>query len=71
MELIPRHIQRHINHSGDNAHIEGFRQLFDYLDMEPAASDLRQLVVNYFNNNSFLREHLHETLSTSSFHHIP
>jgi hypothetical protein len=67
MELVPRDIQRHIIYDGDNAHIEGFRMLFNYLNTEPAASDLRQLVVNYFNDHPYLQGHLHEFLSMSSF----
>ena len=66
MELIPLHILRHIIHDGDNAQIEGFRKLFDYLNVVPAASDLRQLVVDYFNDHAHLREYLLEALSRSS-----
>jgi hypothetical protein len=33
LELIPLHIQRRIIHPGDVAQIEGFRELFDYLDI--------------------------------------
>jgi hypothetical protein len=49
------------------AHIAGFRELFNYLNTNPTANYLRQHVVNYFNDQPFLREHLHETLSVSSF----
>ena len=70
MELVPRDIQRHIIDDGDNARIEGFRKLFDYLNTDPAANDLRQLIVNYFNDHPYLREHLHEPLSRSSFHPV-
>jgi len=66
MELIPRHIRRHIVHEGDNAHIEGFQKLFDCLNAEPAADDLRQMVVDYFNDHRYLQQHLHQSLSTSS-----
>ena len=70
IELIPRHIRRHIVHGGDNAHIEGFRQLFDHLNAELAADDLRQLVVNFFNDHPALQPHLREALSGWSFHLI-
>jgi len=70
MELIPRHIERHIVHTGDIAQIERFRNLFDYLNTEPTADDLRQLVVNYFNNHPPLQPHLREPLSRSLFHLI-
>jgi len=63
MELIPRHVERHLVHTGDNAHIEGFRKLFEYLNTEPAADDLRQLVVNYFNDVRYLQPLLHPPLS--------
>lgn len=66
--LIPIHIRSHIVHPGDNAQIEGFRKLFDYLNTDPAADDVRQLVVNYFNDYPYLQQHLHERLSKSSFH---
>jgi len=62
MELIPRHIERHIVHTGDIAQIEGFRNLFNYLNTEPVADDLRQLVVNYFNEDPHLQPHLHPPL---------
>ena len=66
VELIPPHIQKHIIHGAATAHIEGFRQLFDHLNMEPTADDLRQLVVDYFNSHRYLQPHLHEHLSTLS-----
>ena len=67
MKLIPRHIERCIVHIGDNAQIEGFRKLFEYLNAKPEADDLRQLVVNYFNDHPPLQPHLHEPLSRLSF----
>jgi hypothetical protein len=70
MELIPRHIERHIVHIGDNAQIEGFRKLFEYLNANQAADDLRQLVVNYFNGHPVLQPHLREPLSRLLFHLI-
>jgi hypothetical protein len=71
LELVPLHIRRRIIHPGDVAHIEGFRELFDYLNTEPSANDLRQLVVNHFNDRPYLQEHLQEPLSTSSSCPVP
>jgi len=63
MELIPRPIWSQLVNFGPTAHIEGFRNLFDYLNTEPGADDLRQLVVNYFNNVHYLQPLLHPALS--------
>ena len=71
MELIPRHIERLIIHTGDKAQIQGFQKLFEYLNADPAADDLRQLVVNYFNEYPRLQPHLHPPLSRLLFHLIP
>ena len=67
MELIPPHIHKCIIHGAATAHIEGFRQLFDHLNMEPTADDLRQLVVDYFNSQRYLQPYLHEHLSNLLF----
>ena len=64
MELVPHHIWRYIVHSRADGHIEGFRRLFDHLNMEATANDLRQLVVDHFNSVPSLQQHL----STSSIH---
>jgi len=58
MELVPHHIWRYIVHSRADGHIEGFRRLFDHLNMEATADDLRQLVVGHFNSTPYLRNHL-------------
>ena len=65
MELIPSHIWSHLIHPEPTAHINGFRSLFVYLNTELIADDLRQLVVNYFNNHPPLQPHLREQLSAS------
>ena len=70
MELIPRHIWSHLIHSESTAHIKGFRNLFDYLNTVPIADDLRQLVVNYFNECPHLQPHLHPPLSRLLLHLI-
>jgi len=70
MELIPRPIWSHLIHSEPTAHIKGFRNLFDYLNTEPIADDLRQLVVNYFNEYPRLQPHLHPPLRGFSLHLI-
>ena len=67
LALIPLDIRRYIIYPGDVAHVEGFRELFNYLNTNPTANHLRQHVVNYFNDQTFLRDYLHETLSVSSF----
>ena len=71
LELIPLDIRRLIIHPGVVAHVEGFRELFDCLNMDPTAGYLRQHVVNYFNDQPFLRHHLREPLSESSFRLTP
>ena len=58
MALIPKHIKRHITHSGDNGQIHGFQELFLYLEKSAAAMDLRQLVAAYFASSPELRSHL-------------
>ena len=67
LELIPLDIRRYIIHPGDGAHVEGFRELFNYLNTNSTANSLRQHVVNYFNDQQFLRGHLREPLSGSLF----
>jgi hypothetical protein len=67
LEFIPIHIRKHIIHPDVTAHIAGFQKLFNYLNTDPTASYLRQHVVDYFNDQPFLRDHLREPLSRSSF----
>ena len=67
LELIPIDIRKHIIHSDVTAHIAGFQKLFNYLNTDPTASHLRQHVVDYFNDQPFLRNHLREPLSGSPF----
>ena len=67
LQLIPLDIRRHIIHPGAVANVEGFRELFNYLNTNPTANYLRQHIVNYFNEQHFLRDHLREPLSGSSF----
>ena len=66
-EIVPHHIWRYIAHSGADGYIEGFRRLFDHMNMEATADDLRQLVVDHFNSTPYLQKHL----STSSIHCTP
>jgi len=70
IELIPRHIWSHLIHPEPAVHIKGFRNLFDYLNTEPIVDDLRQLVVNYFNEYPYLQPHLHPPLSRLLLHLI-
>jgi len=60
MGLIPKSIQLPIIHSGDNAQITGFEELFVLLNTNPNAEDLRRLVVSYFNKYPDLQGHLSE-----------
>ena len=57
---LPRIIWGLIVSPSDLAQIQGFRELFVLLDTNTAADDLRQLVVDYFNDNPPLRAHLSE-----------
>ena len=68
-ELVPHHIWRYIVHSSADGHIEGFRRLFDHLNMEPTADGLRQLVVDHFNCIPYLQKHL-SMLLIDSLHNI-
>ena len=63
MGLIPRPIWSRLVNFGPTAYIEGFQVLFDYLNTEPAADKLRQLVVNHFNDVGYLQPLLHPPLS--------
>jgi hypothetical protein len=58
MEVIPGRIRRRITHSGDIAQIEGFRDLFVYLNDRSSPQKLRQLVIAYFRGSPYLRGHL-------------
>jgi hypothetical protein len=63
MGLIPRPIWSRFVNFGPTAHIEGFQNFFDYMNTEPAADELRQLVVNYFNDVRYLQPLLLPPLS--------
>ena len=67
LELIPIDIQKYIIHPDVTAHIAGFQRLFNRLNTDLTADYLRQHVVDYFNDQPFLRDHLREPLSGSSF----
>ena len=58
LKSIPRKIKKQITHPGDNAHIDGFQELFVYLNKSPGPKVLRQLVISYFTDSSSLRGHL-------------
>jgi len=47
MPLIPRYIRDRILHDGDNAQIDGVRHLFNLLNTNPYADELRQQIVSY------------------------
>ena len=67
--LTPRDIWRLIEPRKEVAQVTGFAQLFQYLDQERGADELRQLVVDHFNTTPYLRGHLHPHLS--KYHFIP
>ena len=66
LELIPIDIRKYIIHPDVIAHIAGFQKLFNCLNTDLTADYLRQHVVDYFNDQPFLRNHLREPLSGSS-----
>lgn len=61
LKLIPGTIKKRITHPGDNAQIEGFQELFNYLN-NPGSKELRRLVVSYFNDALYLRANLSQSL---------
>ena len=59
LELIPRKAMKKINISGDLAQLEGFEDLFVYLDKPDEDNEyLRQRIANYFESYADLRVHL-------------
>jgi len=58
MRLIPSNIREGIKHPGDNAHDEGFQELFIHLNTDSTADELRKLVVDYCNDSPLPRVHL-------------
>jgi hypothetical protein len=61
LKLIPGKIRKRITHLGDNAQIEGFQELFIYLNQNPGPKILRRLVVAYFHDTLHLRAHLSQS----------
>lgn len=61
LRLVPSDIAKRIYHSGDNAQITGFQELFVLVNADPSAEELRRLLVNYFNDSSVLRNHLSQS----------
>jgi len=57
MVLIPSHITKYMIHSGPEAQVRGFQELFLYLNKDPSPP-LRQLIHAYFNDSPPLRGHL-------------
>ena len=58
LELVPSEIKKHLDHWGDCGHIEGFGKLFNYLERNQAAADLRESIKDYFRAHRDLRGHL-------------
>ena len=62
MELIPRDIRLNILHTGDNAQIRGFSELFVHLEViGRPATNLRDRVVTYFEESPVLRPYLSQS----------
>lgn len=60
MAALPTDIWKHIVHREGLTQIKGFEELFILLDTDSGADHLRRLVVDYFNQSPYLREHLRE-----------
>jgi len=58
LKHIPGKIKRCITYPGAVANIEGFQELFIYLNKTPGQKVLRQLVESYFASSPSLRGHL-------------
>ena len=67
MALIPSHIKKRMIHSDANAHIQGFQELFVYLNnKDQCPTRLRDLVKAYFNDCPPLRGHLGQSFHVFS-----
>lgn len=58
MALIPNDIKKRVIHPDATAHIQGFQELFVYLNNNGCLRRLRQLVEAYFHDYPSLRPHL-------------
>jgi len=56
LNLVPERIKKRIIHTGDNAQIKGFEELFIYLNENPGQKKLRQLIISYFKSSPSLHE---------------
>jgi hypothetical protein len=65
MALIPPRITKFMNHSGPEAQIRGFQELFLYLNKDRSPAQLRQLIHAYFNDSPSLRGHLSQSSHVS------
>jgi len=61
MALIPSRITKYMIHSGPEAQVRGFQELFLYLNKDPSPPPLRQLIYAYFNDSPSLRGHLSQS----------
>jgi len=61
MKLIPSRITKYMIHSGPEAQIRGFEELFLYLNKDRSSAPLRQLIHAYFNDSPSLRGHLSQS----------
>jgi len=64
MALIPITITKYMIHSGPEAQVRGFQELFLYLNKDPSQAPLRQLIHAYFNDSPSLRGHLSQSSLT-------
>ena len=58
MALIPGRITKFMIHSGPEAQIRGFQELFLHLNKDQSPAPLRELIHTYFNDSPSLRGHL-------------
>ena len=70
MALIPSRITKYMIHSGSDAQIRGFQELFLYLNKDSSPAPLRQLIHAYFNDSPPLRGHLSQSSLVFSNHII-
>ena len=67
MVLIPSSITKYMIHSGPEAQVRGFQELFLHLNKDRSPTRLRQLIHAYFNGSPSLRGHLsHSSLVFSN-----
>jgi len=61
MVLIASRITKYMIHSGPEAQVRGFQELFLYLNKDSSPTRLRQVIHAYFNDSPSLRGHLSQS----------